>query len=123
MRTSRLLLRSWREQDLPGFAARNADPRVMEFFPKVLDRTESDALAARIREHFDRHGFGLWAVEVTGVADFVGFVGLNQIRRRGRRGSRTTARFPLRLRVLSSSRNPAPFHRGIPAGFHPTNLA
>jgi RimJ/RimL family protein N-acetyltransferase len=54
----------------------NADPRVMEFFPKLLDRAESDALAARIRDAFARRGFGLWAVEVPGVADFIGFVGL-----------------------------------------------
>ena len=49
----------------------------MEFFPKVLDRTESDANAARISEHFEHYGFGLWAVEVVGIADFIGFVGLN----------------------------------------------
>jgi RimJ/RimL family protein N-acetyltransferase len=55
----------------------NGDERVMEFMPKVLSRTESDALAGRIREHFDRHGFGLWAVEVPSVADFIGFVGLS----------------------------------------------
>jgi RimJ/RimL family protein N-acetyltransferase len=61
---------------LPAFAALNADPRVMEFFPGVLSRTESDALAARIEAHFAQHGFGLWAVEAPGVAEFVGFVGL-----------------------------------------------
>ena len=55
----------------------NADPRVMEFLPKPLDCRESDALAARIRDHFARNGFGLWAVEVPGVADFIGFVGLS----------------------------------------------
>jgi ribosomal-protein-alanine N-acetyltransferase len=74
--TSRLLLRPWRDQDLPAFAALNGDPRVMEHFPRVLDREESDAAVARIRAHFDRHGFGLWAVEVPQVADFIGFVGL-----------------------------------------------
>ncbi len=74
--TSRLHLRLWCEEDLPSFAAMNADPRVMEFFPRPLDRAESDALATRIRDHFARHGFGLWAVEVPGVADFIGFVGL-----------------------------------------------
>ena len=72
-----LLLRPWRDSDLPPFAALNADPRVMEFLPAVLDRTASDAMAARIRDHFARHGFGLWAVEVPGVTDFAGFVGLN----------------------------------------------
>jgi RimJ/RimL family protein N-acetyltransferase len=74
--TARLRLRGWREEDLAPFAALNADPRVMEHFPGVLDRVESDALVAHFRDHFDRHGFGLWAVEVSGVAPFVGFVGL-----------------------------------------------
>jgi RimJ/RimL family protein N-acetyltransferase len=74
--TARLVLRPWTVQDLPPFAALNADTRVMEFFPSVLDRTESDAAAARIAAHFEQHGFGLWAVEVPVVAAFVGFVGL-----------------------------------------------
>ncbi len=54
----------------------NADPQVMEFFPRPLESAESDAAVGRIRDHFARHGFGLWAVEVPGVADFIGFVGL-----------------------------------------------
>ena len=74
--TARLRLRQWREEDLAPFAALNADPQVMEFFPKTLTRVESDAVAGRIRDHFARHGFGLWAVEAPGVADFLGFVGL-----------------------------------------------
>ena len=77
IQTLRLQLRLWRDEDLPAFAAMNADPRVMEFLPKPLDRRESDALAARIRDRFVRNGFGLWAVEVPGVADFIGFVGLS----------------------------------------------
>jgi RimJ/RimL family protein N-acetyltransferase len=75
--TPRLLLRPWREEDLEAFAALNADKRVMEFLPNVHSTAESNALAVRIREHFDRHGFGLWAVEVVGVANFVGFTGLS----------------------------------------------
>jgi RimJ/RimL family protein N-acetyltransferase len=74
--TRRLHLRLWRDEDLPAFAAMNSDARVMEHFPKLLDRAESDAMAGRIREHFARRGFGLWAVQVPGVADFIGFVGL-----------------------------------------------
>ena len=49
----------------------------MEFFPSRLSRTESDELAARIKESFKRRGFGVWAVEVVGGAEFIGFVGLN----------------------------------------------
>jgi len=75
--TERLRLRPWRPEDLPRFAALNADPRVMEHFPKLLTSEESDRQAAGIAEHFRRHAFGFWAVEVIGVADFVGFVGLS----------------------------------------------
>lgn len=55
----------------------NSDPRVMEYLPKLLSREESDALLARIEAHFDRHGFGLWAIEVAGVAPCIGFTGLS----------------------------------------------
>jgi RimJ/RimL family protein N-acetyltransferase len=75
--TERLLLRRWRDADRAPFAALNADPRVREFFPACLDRAESDASADRIEAHFARHGFGLWAVEIPGVAPFIGFIGLS----------------------------------------------
>jgi RimJ/RimL family protein N-acetyltransferase len=77
LRTPRLCLRPWRDADLAPFAAINADPRVMEFFPRPLDRAESDAMAARIRDDIAACGFGYWAVEVPGVSDFIGFVGLS----------------------------------------------
>jgi RimJ/RimL family protein N-acetyltransferase len=77
IKTARLKLRPWRDADLEPFAALNADPRVMEFFPKRLSREESDAVATRIRHHFDRHGFAQWAVEVPDLAPFIGFVGLS----------------------------------------------
>lgn len=75
--TDRLILRGWQDDDLPAFAAMNADPRGMEFFPNTLSREESDARAALIVEPFARHGFGLRAVEAPGTAKFVGFVGLS----------------------------------------------
>ena len=77
--TARLLLRPWRADDLPAFAALNADPRVMEFFPAPLTGAESDQLAARIRSHLETRDFGLWAVEAPRTAPFIGFVGLSTI--------------------------------------------
>src|SRR5437764_9532227 len=77
LRTPRLLLRPWQASDRQPFAALNADPRVMEHFPALLARAESDARADGIEAHFAQHGYGLWAVEVPGVAPFIGFVGLN----------------------------------------------
>ena len=75
LRTARLLLRPWRESDRAPFAAMNADPKVMEHFPKTSTREESDAWVDKIVARIERQGFGLWAVEVPGVAEFVGFVG------------------------------------------------
>lgn len=77
LRTPRLELRSWRDEDLAPFAALNADPRVMEHFPSALTREESDALVHRIRAGMEKNGFGFWAVSMPGTADFVGFIGLS----------------------------------------------
>jgi RimJ/RimL family protein N-acetyltransferase len=75
--TQRLILRPWRDDDLAPFAAMNADPRVMEYLPKMLDQAESDAMAARIHAAFVQQPFGLWAVEVKKGTRFIGYVGLN----------------------------------------------
>jgi RimJ/RimL family protein N-acetyltransferase len=77
LRTERLCLRRWLLDDRVPFARLNADPRVVEYLPGVLSREESDAVADRIEAHFERHGFGLWAVEIAGVTRFAGFIGLS----------------------------------------------
>lgn len=76
LRTDRLLLRGWRDADSAPFAALNADPAVVEHLTGPLSREESDAFVDRIEAHWEAHGWGLWAVEVPGVAPFVGYVGL-----------------------------------------------
>ncbi len=77
MCTDRLVMRRWRDADRAAYAAMNADPDVMRYFPATLDRAASDASADRIEALFDRQGFGLWALEVTGTGEFIGFTGLN----------------------------------------------
>jgi RimJ/RimL family protein N-acetyltransferase len=69
-------MRAWRESDLGPFAALNADPEVMRFFPGTLTPVESDALVERVRNHFEAHGYGLWALEVLATGQFIGFTGL-----------------------------------------------
>jgi RimJ/RimL family protein N-acetyltransferase len=77
LRTPRLLLRGWRAEDRAPFAEMNADPVVREHFPSLLSRNESDRFADRIEAEFFTRGFGLWAVEIPGVAPFAGFTGLS----------------------------------------------
>lgn len=75
--TKRLLLRRWREYDRLPFQAMNADPRVMEYFPSPLTPAESDALMARAEEHFVRHNFGPFAVELLHGKSLAAFIGLS----------------------------------------------
>ena len=54
LRTERLLLRPWRAEDREPFAALNADPRVMEWFPAPMTAVESNALWIGSRRNFAR---------------------------------------------------------------------
>jgi RimJ/RimL family protein N-acetyltransferase len=76
LRGARVLLRPWRADDLDEFAALNADPRVMEFFPAVLSRDETAAALARVQAVIAERGWGWWCLEIDGVC--AGFVGLSQ---------------------------------------------
>lgn len=55
----------------------NADACVMEYFPSTLSKEESDSLAEKIQKELREREYGLWAVEVPGIAPFIGFVGLH----------------------------------------------
>jgi RimJ/RimL family protein N-acetyltransferase len=77
--TARLRLRPWQEADVAGFAEMSADPAVMEFLRPFPDRAACDAWVERARQHWRRHGFGQWVVELPGTAPFLGVVGLAHV--------------------------------------------
>lgn len=80
LRTSRLLLREWRDSDRGPFAEMNRDPLVMHYFPGLMERPASDAFVDRLQELHQRLGYTLWVVEVLdserGTTPFAGFTGL-----------------------------------------------
>jgi RimJ/RimL family protein N-acetyltransferase len=75
--TERLRLRHWRASDRKPFAELNSDPRVMEFLPSVIKRSESDAMADRCQALIEDRGWGFWAVERKDSGEFIGFTGLH----------------------------------------------
>lgn len=77
--TPRLLLRDWQDDDLPAFAAMNADARVMEFFPSPLTADQSAAFLGRIRAEFDAEAFGPYAVERREDGALLGYTGFHRI--------------------------------------------
>jgi RimJ/RimL family protein N-acetyltransferase len=71
LRTARLLLRPWRDEDIAPFVEMSADPVVMEYLPPA-----AEAWVAWARAHWNEHGYGQWVVEIPGEANFIGVVGL-----------------------------------------------
>lgn len=76
--TKRLILRQWKRSDFEPFAAMSNDPRVMEFFPKMLTRQESDNLIGIFQNRIEKQGFGFWALELKTTGEFIGFTGLSK---------------------------------------------
>lgn len=79
LKTKRLILRPWREKDLELFAEMNADQEVMKYFPSILSKEESNQMAKRMQTKIEERGWGFWAVTVPGIAEFIGFIGLNDV--------------------------------------------
>lgn len=74
LRTPRLLLREWRDEDIAAFAEMSADPGLTEF---LLPPDEQ--WVARARQRWADHGFGQFVVELPGEASFIGVVGLGDL--------------------------------------------
>lgn len=79
LKTKRLILRQWQEEDLEPFAGLNADPRVMEYFSSTLTQEESAAALTLSRIHIQKHGWGKWAVALIETGEFLGRIGLEEI--------------------------------------------
>jgi RimJ/RimL family protein N-acetyltransferase len=80
LRTTRLLLRPWRAEDIAPFAEMSADPAVMEYLLPLSDRGLSvEAWVAQKRAHWEERGFGQWVVEIPAEASFIGVVGLDTV--------------------------------------------
>lgn len=75
--TPRLILRRWRPEDLEPYAALNADPEVMRYFPATLSLEETRANLKLIEEKFEKQGFSFFATELKSTGEMIGFVGLN----------------------------------------------
>jgi RimJ/RimL family protein N-acetyltransferase len=79
VKTDRLLMRRWQDSDREPFAELNGDPDTLRFFSSTLTREQSDRFVDDIESHFERRGFGLWALEIVATGEFIGFTGLTSM--------------------------------------------
>ncbi|MCK7623450.1 GNAT family N-acetyltransferase [Streptomyces sp. RS10V-4] len=79
IRTPRLLLRRWYDDDLVPMADINADPRAMRWVGdgSVRDLDQTAEAIERWEEEWDEEGFGLFAVELLASGELAGFTGLS----------------------------------------------
>lgn len=75
LRTPRLLLREWRDEDAAHFAAMSRDGSLGDYLLQP-----SRDWVARARRHWDGHGFGQFVVELPGECPFIGVIGLDHLR-------------------------------------------
>jgi RimJ/RimL family protein N-acetyltransferase len=76
--TKRLILRQWKQEDYKPFAKLNADSAVMEYFPSLLTKKQSDTLANTFKALIVKQGWGVWALEEKATGQFVGALGLHE---------------------------------------------
>ena len=79
--TERLRLRMFQASDLDSLAALFADPDVMRYVGngEPVDRPEAEKALASIVAHWEREGFGRWAIEEKETGEFVGYGGLRSL--------------------------------------------
>jgi len=80
IKTNRLLLRRWRDDDVEPFAAMCSDPEVMRYIGSGATRTREQAQASikAYERDWDENGYGLCAVELLDDGGFLGFTGLSE---------------------------------------------
>jgi 3-dehydroquinate dehydratase/shikimate dehydrogenase len=79
IRTDRLVLRQWKQEDLEPFSSLNADPKVMEYFPGLKTKEESDHSVSLMSGHIKKCGWGFWAASLAEAGEFIGFIGLEDV--------------------------------------------
>jgi RimJ/RimL family protein N-acetyltransferase len=72
VRTERLLLRQWREDDVEPLAEIHTQPEYVEF----MHVRDTPGQIARFREQWQDVGFSHWAVEELGGGRLIGHIGL-----------------------------------------------
>lgn len=77
--TDRLFIREWEERYFAAFAAMNADPEVMEYFPSTLTDEQSRGVMERLMAKTQEFGFHFQPVVERASDRFVGFAGLARV--------------------------------------------
>jgi RimJ/RimL family protein N-acetyltransferase len=82
LETGRLRLRRWRAEDESAMAQINRDPEVGRYLNRPVDEQAVAGFFGQVLDHWETHGYGLWALEGREPSiegRFLGFAGLAHV--------------------------------------------
>ena len=79
LETNRLILRTWTDADIQPMFEINQDPKVMEYFPNLQSLETTTDFVNKAKQHFDQHGYCLYACAKKESNNFIGFIGLSHV--------------------------------------------
>lgn len=74
--SERLGFRNWIDADVDVMSEINMNADVMEFFPALQSREDTQKFIERMQKSFERTGFCYFAVDMLEDAELIGFIGL-----------------------------------------------
>ena len=77
LETKHLILRQWKEEDLFYYSNLTSNKEVMQYFPKILTREQSDLAVIKFQKLLEEKSWGFWAVEEKASGKFMGYAGLH----------------------------------------------
>ena len=79
LETERLLFRRWEMEDAPFYIQLTQDPKVMKYFPKMLDDLGARGEMFFMDSRIETLGYGFWAIEEKKSGLLIGDIGFQDI--------------------------------------------
>lgn len=75
--TNRLILRTWKSEDINQYYLINQDSKVIEFLRGPMTMEEINQFMNDKNQQQETRGFTLWAAELKTTGELIGYIGLN----------------------------------------------
>jgi RimJ/RimL family protein N-acetyltransferase len=74
--TERLILRTWKKEDVDSYFQINQDPKVTEFLRGPLTMAQVNDFIPMVNNHQTKHVYTVWATDLKETGELIGFIGL-----------------------------------------------
>lgn len=75
-KTQRLGIRNWEDEDISDFIEMGKNEMVMRYFPYLLTEKQSLDLIQRMKNSFDKKGYGYLPADILATGEFIGMIGI-----------------------------------------------